>query len=216
MGNSLILEKISQSILDGDEDLAAEAANVALNEGYEPAQILEIVAKTGDFLGEQYESGEIFLPGLFIGADAMNAAVDVVLPNFEQSESDYKGIVVIGTVEGDVHDLGKRIVMAMLVGAGFKVHDLGVDVEANVFIEKALELNADIIAASAILTTTANKLPEIGELLKSKDLTNKIKYMIGGASINRDMIEWSGADEYGETAFQAVVVARKLIDELRS
>jgi len=213
---SPILEKISQSIQEGDDELAGQAAKTALKEGIDPTLILETVAKAGDQLGETYESGEIFLPSLFAGADAMTAAVDVVLPAFEQSQTDYKGIVIIGTVEGDVHDLGKRIVIAMLVGAGFKVHDLGIDVPANVFIEKAIELNADIIAASAILTTTASRLPEIGEILKTKGLNKKIKFMIGGASISRDLVDWAGADEYGETAFQAVVIARKLIDDLRS
>lgn len=209
-------EKIIQAIQEGDDELAEQAANDALAEGLEPTKILEIVAMAGDQLGERYESGEIFLPSLFSGADAMTAVVDIVVPIFEQSQTEYKGIIAIGTVEGDVHDLGKRIVKAMLVGAGFKVHDLGIDVPAAVFIEKALELKADIIAASAILTTTAKRLPEIGKLLETEGLKDKIKFMIGGASISRDMLEWAGADEYGKTAFQAVVIARKLIEELRS
>jgi corrinoid protein of di/trimethylamine methyltransferase len=216
METNPLREKIIQAIQEGDDELAEQAANNALEEGLEPTRILEIVARAGDQLGERYELGEIFLPSLFSGADAMTAVVDIVVPIFEQSQTEYKGIIAIGTVEGDVHDLGKRIVKAMLVGAGFKVHDLGIDVPATTFIEKARGLNADIIAASAILTTTAKRLPEIGELLEKEGLKDQIKFMIGGASISRDMLDWAGADEYGETAFQAVVIARKLIEELRS
>ena len=216
MDRNSLLNNLKKCILEGDDELAAQAAEDALGDGADPTHILEIVANAGDYLGERYERGDIFLPGLFIGADAMTAAVDAVLPAFEIAQCEYKGIVVIGTVEGDVHDLGKRIVTAMLVGAGFKVHDLGVDVPAQEFVEKALELNANIIAASAILTTTARRLSEVGEILDTRGLRSKIKYMIGGASINNDMVEWAGADAYGETAFRAVVVTRKLMSDLGS
>lgn len=211
-----IIENLHEFILDGEDEMAEKVAADALKDGIEPAKILNTVSAAGDVLGDRYETGDIYLPELFAGAEAMTAAVEMVLPTFERLGGKHKGIIVIGTVEGDVHDIGKRIVSATLIGSGFKVHDLGVNVKAQEFVEKAQEMNSNIIAASALLTTTCQRLPEIAEALKAKDLQSKVKFMIGGAAVSRDMVEWAGADGYGDSAVEAVAVARKLMDDTGS
>ncbi|HDI75524.1 MAG TPA: cobalamin-binding protein, partial [Thermoprotei archaeon] len=123
--------------------------------------------------------------------------------------------VVIGTVEGDLHDIGKSIVATMLEAGGFQVHDLGVDVPAEKFVEKALEVNADIIAMSALLTTTMLNMKKVIDLLKEKGIRDKFKVLIGGAPITEEFAKEIGADGYAEDAVKAVEVAKKLVEELR-
>jgi len=215
MGTDL-LENLKLAVLDGDEDIAAEAAHTALAEGIAPEAVLDAVSEGADELGQQYEAGECYLPELFAGAEAMSAAVALVLPELERASVEPKGTIVIGAVEGDVHEIGKRIVGAMLSGAGFHVHDLGADVSADLFIDKVRELRPDIVAASAYITTTSQRLPEINEALKREGLRSTVKYLIGGASVSREIMDWAGADGYGENAAEAVTVARELVEELRS
>ena len=182
----------------------------------DPQEILDVLSDAADELGRRYESGDCFLPELFAGAEAMTAAVTQVLPALERSGVEHKGSVLIGTVEGDVHDIGKSIVTAMLSGAGFRVLDLGTDVTAEVFAERVQELHPDIVAASAYLTTTSQRLPEISAALSDAGLRSQVKYMIGGAAVSREMTTWAGADGYGENAAEAVAVARELVGRVRS
>jgi methanogenic corrinoid protein MtbC1 len=126
-----------------------------------------------------------------------------------------KGSVVIGTVEGDVHEIGKRIVCAMLSGAGYRVHDLGADVTAGQFVARVRELHPEIVAASAYITTTCQRLPEIDQALREAGLRQQVKYLIGGASVTDGMLAWAGADGYGENAAEAVNVVRSLVQALQ-
>jgi trimethylamine corrinoid protein len=150
---------------------------------------------------------------LFAGAEAMNAVVEKVVPELEKALAQPKGTVAIGTVEGDVHEIGKRIVCAMLSGAGYRVHDLGIDVTAAQFVAKVRELHPDIVAASAYITTTCQRLPAIASALREAGLRDKAAYLIGGASVNKGMVAWAGADGFGENAAQAVAVVRSLIED---
>ena len=209
------LKGLMDAINDGDEDFAAQITEKALSVGISAVEILGIISDTGDSLGEQFEKGEIFLPELFAGAEAMKASVNLVLPELEKKAIKPKGVVLIGTVEGDVHEIGKNIVCAMLAGAGFLVIDLGTDVSGEQFVEKAKEIQPDIVAASAYITTTSQRLPDITNALKEAGIRKDVKYLIGGASVNKEMMEWAGADGYAENAAQAITIARSLIEELK-
>jgi 5-methyltetrahydrofolate--homocysteine methyltransferase len=211
----LALKRLIEAILEGEEDLAAQATVESLADGTTAEEILNTVSDAGNKLGRMFETGECYLPELFAGAEAMNAAVQTVLPELEKASVQPKGTVVIGAVEGDVHEIGKRIVSAMLSGAGFRVHDLGVDVTGEQFVAKVRELQPDVIAASAYITTTCQRLPEIAAALEEAGLRKKVQYLIGGASVNTGMLAWAGADGFGENAAQAVSVVRSLVANLK-
>jgi dimethylamine corrinoid protein len=147
-------------------------------------------------------------------ADAMKAALEVLKPHLGQGqETGFQGTIVLGTIQGDLHDLGKNIVKTMLQAAGFTVYDLGCDVPVRKFVEKAEEVNADIIAASAILTTTMAYMPDLVELLKEMGIRDQFKIMVGGAPVTPDFAAQAGADGYGENAGEAVSVAKRLMQE---
>jgi methanogenic corrinoid protein MtbC1 len=201
------------AILDGDDLAAPEAALAAIAAGAAPAEIIAVVNGAARELGLRFQSGDCYLPELVAGADAMTAVLDAVLPALERSAVKPAGTVVVGVVEGDVHDIGKRIVAAMLAGAGFRVHDLGTDVPAAVFSEKAAELGADIVAASAYITTTTQRLPEVNRALAEAGLRERVKYLIGGAGVSRGMTAWAGADAFGENAAEAIEAALQLMAE---
>jgi methanogenic corrinoid protein MtbC1 len=211
----LALKQLIEAVLEGEEDLAAQAAVDALAAGTAAEEILNTVSDGGNELGRMFETGECYLPELFAGAEAMNAAVQTVLPELEKASVQPKGTVVIGAVEGDVHEIGKQIVSAMLSGAGFRVHDLGTDVTGEQFVEKIRELQPDVVAASAYITTTCQRLPDISAALEEAGLRKKVKYLIGGASVNAGLITWAGADGFGENAAQAVTIVRSLVEDLK-
>ena len=210
-----LLRPLFEAIVEGDDRAAQEAAQAALASGATPADLLETVSAASNELGRLYENGDCFLPELFAGAEAMTAAVDVVIPEIEQAGVEPAGKVVIASVEGDVHEIGKRIVCAMLTGAGFRVFDLGADVPAGEIIRKVREVQPDIVAASAYITTTTQRLPEIGEALAEAGLRDHVKYLIGGASVGAGMVPWAHADAYAPNAAEAVKVAKELVRALK-
>jgi methanogenic corrinoid protein MtbC1 len=209
------LQNLREAVIDGNEELAARAAGEALSLGITPEEVLNAISEAGNEIGKMFEAGNCFLPELFAAAEAMNAAVERVVPGLEKAFVQPKGTVVIGTVEGDVHEIGKRIVCAMLSGAGYRVHDLGIDVTAEQFVAKVRELHPDIVAASAYITTTCQRLPAIAIALREAGLRDRVKYLIGGASVNHGMVAWAGADGFGENAAQAVAVAHSLIEDFK-
>lgn len=179
----------------------------AIEEGY--SQGMTIV-------GEKFARMEYFLPQLMDSADAMKAALDVLKPHLGKDQKDRsQGTVVLGTIQGDMHDLGKNIVKIMMEAAGFVVHDLGCDVPARVFIEKAFEFKADIIAASAILTTTMAYMPDLAGYLNEMGTREKCMIMVGGAPVTPDFAVRAGADGYGENASEAVAVAKRLMKKTK-
>jgi methanogenic corrinoid protein MtbC1 len=167
-------------------------------------------------VGDKFSTLEYCLPEVMLAADAMNAATEVLKPHLMQSHDRApQGIVVLGVIQGDIHDLGKNIVKIMLRAAGFSVHDLGPDAPVRQFVEKAEEVGADIIAASAILTTTMSYMPDIAAILNELGLRDKYMIMLGGAPV---IAEWAievGADGYGEDAVEAVEVAKGLMHKKR-
>ena len=206
-----LLKAITQGVTDGDYDLVLELTQKAVNEGIEPLKIInEGLTKGIERVGELFGLGEYYLPDLLLGAKAMEAGVKVLEPLLTGQQRDFCGKVLMGTVQGDLHEIGKNIVGMMLKTAGFEVIDLGVDVPAAKFIEKIKECKPNVVGISALLTTTINRQKEIIELLREEGLREGIKVMIGGAPINAAWAEKIGADGYAEDALGAVTVCKQL------
>lgn len=202
-----IIAKAKASITEFDEEMAEEAANEALKEGIDPVEIIEHGFTAGmQDVGEQFEQGALFLPHVLAAAEAMKAGIEVMKPEMERrkSKTEKKGTIVIGTIEGDIHSIGKDIVASMLNIAGFDVVDLGRDVPIKTFIEKAKELKPDFVASSALMTTTMVNQIQIEEQLKEAGIRDQVKTMVGGAPVTQDWADKIGADIYGENATDAV------------
>ena len=194
------LEKAAQSILDQDEEAAREIAEQSLEDGIDPVEMINAGFAAGiRKMGDLFDRGEVFLPALIIASDAMVAAVDILkeaLPEDRQQEK--LGVIVIGTVEGDIHDIGKGIMVTMLNVHGYEVHDLGRDVPIEKFVEKAQEVNADVIGSSAMMTTTQIGQKKLEEALKEAGIRGKVKTMVGGAVATDHWAKRIGADFFGE------------------
>ncbi len=209
-----LLQKMAQSIIDGDSDLAADLARQAIAEGLDPLFVITNGYVPGiNQIGEAFGAGEAFLPELVMAGEAMKAAVAVLEPELLKRGSERKtlGKVVMATVEGDIHEIGKSLVSTMLSAAGFTVYDMGVDNPADKIIEKALEVDADIIGLSALLTTTMIRQKEVIDKLDARGLRKKIKVMVGGAPVTREWVQKIEADGYSEDAIGAVAVAKRLM-----
>lgn len=210
----IILNKLMEAILNYDVDGAVKAAEEALKYGLDPIDAIENgLAKGIKIVGEKFGSGEIFLTELAIAAEAMKEALKVFEPVILKSGRERKvlGRIVIGTVEGDIHDIGKNIVSTLLMASGFEVIDLGVDVPVEVFVEKVRELKPDILALSALMTTTMVKMVDVIKALEREGLRDKVKVLIGGAPTSKEWAKEIGADGHGVDAIEAVEVAKKLI-----
>ncbi len=208
------LQDLSQAIIQGLVDEAGPLAEKALTEELPPLQVIEQACVPAiEEVGRLWEAGDYFLPELIAGAEAMKAAMAVLQEALKSSGQSLKsaGRVVIGTVEGDIHDIGKNLVASMLRASGFEVIDLGADVKVEKFVEVAASEEADIIALSALLTTTMLNQKKVVELLVSRGLKDKFTVMVGGAPVTEKFAREIGADGYGESAVQAVSVARKLM-----
>lgn len=179
----------------------------------DPAEIIEKgLAEGMNEVGIRFERGKLFLPHVMMAADAMTAGVDALKELMPEGASGSKlGVIVNGTVEGDVHDIGKAIVSTMLQSAGFEVHDIGRDVPTRKFIEKAKEVNADMIGISALMTTTLQGQRDVIELLKEEGMRDKVKVMVGGAPATQAWADKIGADCYAENASEAVAKAKELL-----
>ncbi|MGQ9521471.1 MAG: corrinoid protein [Anaerolineae bacterium] len=209
-----LFQAMAQSIIDGDPDAAADLARRAVEQGIDPLEAINKGFVPGvDYVGEQYGKGEMFLPDLVLAGEAMKAAIAVLEPEIARKGGQRQtlGTVVIGTVEGDIHEIGKTLVATMLSVGGFRVYDLGVDVPVATFVEQAREVNADIVAMSALLTTTMVRQRDVIEALEDVGLRSRVKVMVGGAPVTRAWAEEIGADGYSEDAIGAVAVARQLL-----
>jgi corrinoid protein of di/trimethylamine methyltransferase len=209
-----LYEKLAQSVIDGEPEDAEQIAKQALAEGLDPLTCInEGLTKGIQRVGELFASGEYFLPELIIGAEAMKLALAVLEPAMVGDQSrEVVGTVVLGTVEGDMHEIGKTLVGTMLIANGFKVIDLGVDMSTDKFIEAVKENNADIVGASALLTTTMLQQGKIIEALEAEGLRGQVKVMVGGAPVTDSFASEIGADGYAEDAISAVDLAFRLID----
>ena len=210
------LEDISNAIIAGDEAQASALAKQLLDAGTPPSQIItEGLAPAMAEVGRRFDRLEIFLSEVLLSADAMKAALKVLEPAMLTSKSVAKkqGVVVIGTIEGDVHDIGKNIVATMLEASGFEVHDLGKDVPIAAFIKKAQEYKADFIAVSALMTTTMYNMPRLIRDLTDMGLRDLFKVIVGGAPVLPEWAQEIGADGYGKDFMEAVSVFKGLTEK---
>jgi corrinoid protein of di/trimethylamine methyltransferase len=212
--NEELLKKMAQSIIDGDAEASVSLAKESIAIGMEPLDAITNGFVVGvNTVGDAFGRGESFLPELVMAGEAMKAAVAVLDPELRKRGTERRklGKVVIATVEGDIHEIGKTLVTIMLSSSGFEVFDLGVDTPAEKIIGKAIEVDADIIAMSALLTTTMIRQKEVIDELEKEGLRTRFKVMVGGAPITRDWVKHIGADGYSEDAVGAVVVAKQLV-----
>ena len=211
MGTENLIGEAIRSIVDGDEDAATKIADTVIAEGINPIDVINDGFAQGMIkVGDLFAKEEYSLPEVLLSADAMQKAIDLLAPHISVEEVEKKlGTVVIGTVLGDIHDIGKRIVATMLEVYGFEVHDLGRDVPIERFIEKTKEVNADIVAASALMTTTMLGQKQLEEALQEAGIREKVKLMIGGAAVTQEWADQIGADGYAEEVTEAVEKAKK-------
>jgi corrinoid protein of di/trimethylamine methyltransferase len=209
-----LFQAMAQSIIDGDADRAEALAKQAIAEGIDPLVAINEGFVIGvNHVGDAFSCGDAFLPELVMAGEAMKAAVSTLEPEMARqgTERQVLGKVVLGTIHGDIHDIGKTLVGTMMSASGFKVFDLGVDVPVTTLIEKAIAEGADIIAVSALLTTTMVRQRDVVEALDDMGLRAKIKVMVGGAPVTQEWVQEIGADGYSEDAIGAVSVARQLL-----
>lgn len=208
------LEVIYEAILRGDAPTTKTEVDKALAEGTPPDKILhEACIPAMDEVGHLFEIGEKFVPEMLIAARAMQAALNILRPQLVDSDVQSAGMVVLGTVAGDLHDIGKNLVGMMMEGAGFDVVDLGTDVSPEQFIKAMREHEPDIIGMSALLTTTMNSMGATIEALTEAGLRDQVKVMIGGAPITQDFAEKIGADGFSADAGSAARLAKQLVNE---
>lgn len=210
----VILERLKQAVINYDEDSSKEAAKDALNNGIDAAEaIFNGLVKGMEEVGRLFEAQEYFVPELLMCADALYAGLDILKPHMKKLDLGVKGSVVIGTVEGDVHDIGKNIVKMMFDVAGFNVYDLGRDVPLDKFVEEQLRTDSDLVCLSAMMTTTMVGMKTVIDKMKAKN--PNVKIMIGGAPVSQDIAEKWGADGYAKDASNALKDAINMISSLR-
>ena len=204
------MNDLYNAIFKGMAPLAKTSVQAALDAGKTPQDIIdESMIPAKEAIGQEFEAGRVFVPNLLLSARAMKSALDILKPLMLAEQTTTLGTVVIGTVKGDLHDIGKNLVASMLEGRGFKVINLGTDVSKERFIEAAKENNADIIAMSALLTTTMDYMKEVVDAVKADGL--QVKTMIGGAPVTAEFAASIGADGFSTNANEAVQVAKNLL-----
>lgn len=211
-GMSEVLEKLAEVVIKGKIKEAKPLAEQALGEGILPQTVIfDGLSKGMEVVGQKYEKKEYFLPQVLLSAQTMYAALDVVLPKLKVEEAGATGKIVIGVVEGDVHDIGKNIVKAMLTGAGMTLFDMGRDVPLKKYIEKVETEKANILATSTLMTPTLAGMKELEKMLKEKNLKGPVKTMIGGGATSKEFGAQIGADAWGYDAIEAVKIAAELL-----
>jgi len=214
MQNEELFKEMAQSITEGEAEKAAELAQKAVTMGIDPLDAINKGFVAGvNFVGDQFSCGNMFLPELVMAGEAMKAAVAVLEPELQKRGTERKmlGKVVLCTVEGDIHEIGKTLVGTMLAATGFQVFDMGVDVPVMKVVEKAREVGADIVAMSALLTTTMVHQKDVIEALEDMGMRAKVKVMVGGAPVTQEWVKQIGADGYSEDAIGAARVAKQLL-----
>jgi 5-methyltetrahydrofolate--homocysteine methyltransferase len=211
-----ILDELKAKVIDMNPEKVAELTQKALSEGLSAGKILnQALIPAMDIVGDEYERGERFIPEMLLSANAMKRAMELLRPRLVESGVKMKAKVVMGTVEGDLHDIGLHLVSMMLEGAGFEVYSLGTDVPATDFVKGVEEFEAGLVGMSALLTTTMLNMADVIEALRENGLRDKVKVMIGGAPVTQDYADEIGADGYAPDAFSAVKLAERLAAELR-
>jgi len=209
-----LFQKMAQSIIDGDSDVSVALATQAIQAGLDPLEAITQGFVVGvNTVGEAFAKGDAFLPELVMAGEAMKAAVATLEPEMQKRgmTRTMLGKVVLATVEGDIHEIGKSLVGTMLSASGFQVYDMGVDVPTAKIIAKAKEVDADIVGLRPLLTTTMVKQREVIEEMDKLGMRNKMKVMVGGAPVTRDWVQKIEADGYSEDAIGAVAIAKQLV-----
>lgn len=214
-GNKKILQNLVTSITECDDEAAFTAVKRVIEEGIEPIKAIEHGIVVGlKKIGDDYERGEVFLPELIMAANIAQKALRALLEHLPKgAEYRGQGRVVIGTVEGDIHDIGKNIVVAMLRANGFDVVDLGVDVSAKRFVDSVKELKPDVLGMSALLTTTMLKQEEVIEAMRRESIRNDVRVIIGGVPVTEEWVEKINADGLGKDAIDAVQKIKKFVEK---
>jgi 5-methyltetrahydrofolate--homocysteine methyltransferase len=206
------LEKIKSAVIAGQHGQIRDLVQGAVGSGISPVSIInDALIAALDAVGKDFSEGKAFVPEMLIAARTMKAGLEVVKPLISVEQSITPGTIIIATVKGDLHDIGKNLVSMMLEGAGFKVVDLGVDLKIDRLIERIRSIRPDILALSALLTTTMPEMQKIIEELKREGLREEVKVMVGGAPVDSSFATRIGADGYGSDATEAVVLARKFV-----
>jgi corrinoid protein of di/trimethylamine methyltransferase len=206
------LDQLYEAILKGNLPLAVETTKIAIEQKESPQSIIDVyMAKGMEEIGRRFEEGKAFVPELLMSARAMKGALEVLKPFMAGNTVHHIGTVVIGTVKGDLHDIGKNLVASMLEGCGFEVINLGVDISSEKFVQAVIEHKADILCLSALLTTTMNYMKEVVKALENAGIRDKVKIMVGGAPISDGFTKEILADAYGSNANAAVSVAKQLL-----
>lgn len=209
-----LFKAMAQSIIDGDADEAEKLAKKSIDLGLDPLDAINKGFVLGvNHVGEEFSCGNAFLPELVMAGEAMKTAVSTLEPEMARrgTERQVLGKVVLATIHGDIHDIGKTLVGTMLSAAGFQVYDMGVDVPVATLVQKAREVDADIVGVSALLTTTMVRQRDVVEALDDMGMRPKVKVMVGGAPVTGEWVKEIGADGYSEDTIGAVAVARKLV-----
>jgi 5-methyltetrahydrofolate--homocysteine methyltransferase len=209
---STLLEELKQAIVEGEDDEAMAGAEAALEAGVAPLEVLNQAIVAGiEEAGRLWNENRYFLPDVILSAGAFREALEVVEPHLSQGAGHGVGRVLFGVVAGDMHDLGKNIVTAMLTGAGFEIVDLGVDVPVQTFVDKVTELEPDIVGLGAYMTTTMLLMKDVITGLDDNGLRDKVRVMIGGVPTSQEFADEIGADAWGKDALDAVAKARQLV-----
>jgi corrinoid protein of di/trimethylamine methyltransferase len=209
-----LLKQLSDGVVEFEEEKVKEAAQQVVDEGYDALEaIMDGLAAGMEIAGELYDKNEYFVPEVLMCADALYAGLDILRPLVPEEREDVKGQVVIGTVQGDVHDIGKNLVKLMFDVVGFTVHDLGRDVPLEQFVEEQLRTDSEIVAMSAMMTTTMLGMRKAVQMIKEKN--PNVAIMLGGAPLTQDVASLFGADGYADSAGNAVQEAIRMIGRLR-
>ena len=204
--------KLYDAILNGDESTAVQLTDEALKQGADPSELItRWMIPAMDEVGRLFEAQEYYVPELLLAGRAMKAALELIRPLLTAQGVHPTGHIVLGTVKGDLHDIGKNLVGSMLEGAGFEVHDLGIDVSEVKFVEAVKNRDPDILALSALLTVTMPEMKKVIGALNEAGIRNQVKVLVGGAPVTWEFAEQIGADGYGDNASSAVTVARSLL-----
>jgi 5-methyltetrahydrofolate--homocysteine methyltransferase len=204
--------EVREAILNGDEKLAVQRTREALSQGADPSSLIaQWMIPAMDEVGRLFECQEYFVPELLLSGRAMKASLELLRPLLAATGAQPTGRIVLGTVKGDLHDIGKNLVGSMLEGAGFEVFDIGVDVSAEKFVAAVAQHRPDIVALSALLTVTMPEMNKVLDALRQSGHRDRVKVIVGGAPVTRDFAQEIGADGFGDNASAAVTVARSLL-----
>jgi len=213
MAEERVLQKVQNCTLNFELENVKSVVKEALDAGVRPEKIIDAMSRGMNIIGERYEKHEYFLTELIMAGETMKAGLEPLLPYTETLTAKLKGVVVMGTVQGDIHDIGKNIVVAFLTSAGFRVHDLGVDVPAEKFVEKAMETKAEIVGMSTLYTPFMPNMKAVIEALKKAGIRDRVKVIVGGAPVDESYAREIGADAYGRDAVEAVRICMKWVSK---